>query len=200
MDMSAEHRLKFTALRHYWWHLQMMEKFSCGTKIPKQTNKQATNVWIFNKNLFFYYRCHLVSFMKLTQKISHWFHCLLLTDSCPRFIISRQCAISPYVDECNNTGFLWNCSGLGLNTLPSKFPPELKNQNVTLDLSFNNISEITKETFREISLFCNVTTIKLHHNNFGKIGKMPFQFYQVFAVWTYRIALLIKIKLMNMPS
>nr|XP_022293707.1 toll-like receptor 4 [Crassostrea virginica] len=100
-----------------------------------------------------------------------WNLITLLLYSCPGFIISRQCAISPYVDECNNTGFLWNCSGLGLNTLPRKFPPELKNQNVTLDLSFNNISEITKETFREISLFLNLTTIKLHHNNFGKIGK-----------------------------
>ena len=85
------------------------------------------------------------------------------------------------MDECNNNGFLWNCSGLGLNTLPSKFPPELKNQNVTLDLSFNNISEITKETFREISLFCNVTTIKLHHNNFGKIGKNAFSILSSFC-------------------
>ena len=39
MAMSAEFRSKYTAL-HQWWHLQMSEKFSSGTKNSNQTNKQ----------------------------------------------------------------------------------------------------------------------------------------------------------------
>ena len=38
MAMSAEHRSKFLALHQQWWHLQMSEKFSSGTKNPEQTN------------------------------------------------------------------------------------------------------------------------------------------------------------------
>ena len=116
-------------------------------------------------------KCKKHAYFYISAKMRHGFHGLLLTDSCMGLVISRDCAISPYVDECNNTGFLWNCSGLGLNTLLKKFPSELKNQNVALDLSFNNFRELTKETFREINRYLNVTTIKLHHNNLGKIGK-----------------------------
>ncbi|XP_022294862.2 toll-like receptor 4 [Crassostrea virginica] len=111
---------------------------------------------------------------KLMMGSRPWTLISLLLYSCLDSVMSRECAISPYVDECKNTGFLWNCSGLGLNTLPKKFPPELKKQYVTLDLSFNNFSELTKEIFREINIYLNLTTIKLHHNNLGKIGKNAF--------------------------
>ena len=37
MAMSAEHKSKFEALHRQWWHLEMSEKFSNGTKTP---NKQ----------------------------------------------------------------------------------------------------------------------------------------------------------------
>ena len=50
MAMSAEHRSKFAALLRQWWRLQMIEKFSSGTKIPKQTKKQ--NLY-FPVNLIF---------------------------------------------------------------------------------------------------------------------------------------------------
>ena len=39
MAMNAEHRSKFAALHRQWWRLHMSEKFSSGTKTPKQTNK-----------------------------------------------------------------------------------------------------------------------------------------------------------------
>ena len=35
--MSAEQRSKCAALLRQWWRLHMREKFSSGTKIPKQT-------------------------------------------------------------------------------------------------------------------------------------------------------------------
>ena len=41
MAMSAEHRSKFEALHRQWWPLHMSEKFSSGTRNPKQTNKQT---------------------------------------------------------------------------------------------------------------------------------------------------------------
>ena len=39
MTMIAEYGQRFAALRRYWWHLQMSEKFSNGTKKPKQTKQ-----------------------------------------------------------------------------------------------------------------------------------------------------------------
>ena len=90
-------------------------------------------------------------------------------------VVIGRCSISPFVDECNNTGFLWNCSKLNLNRIPKKFPPELRNQNVILDLSFNNFSILSKETFKEISNLSDVTMILLHHNKLSKIGKNAFQ-------------------------
>nr|XP_022293708.1 toll-like receptor 13 [Crassostrea virginica] len=89
-------------------------------------------------------------------------------------VVTGRCLISQFVDECNNIGFLWNCSHLHLNRLPMKFPPELENQNVTLDLSFNNFTIITEETFKEISKQFDVTKIVLHHNSLSKIEKNAF--------------------------
>ena len=38
MAMTTEHRSKFAALHRQWWRLHMSEKFSSGTKNPKQKN------------------------------------------------------------------------------------------------------------------------------------------------------------------
>ena len=40
MAISAEHRSKFAAFYRTWWGFKMSEKFSKGTKNPKQTNKK----------------------------------------------------------------------------------------------------------------------------------------------------------------
>ena len=37
MAISAKHRSKFAALHRQWCRLDMSEKFSTGTKNPKQT-------------------------------------------------------------------------------------------------------------------------------------------------------------------
>ena len=40
MAISAEHRSNFEAFHRTYFGLQMSEKFSSGTKNPKQTNKK----------------------------------------------------------------------------------------------------------------------------------------------------------------
>lgn len=82
--------------------------------------------------------------------------------------------MSPYVDECGNSGLLWNCSGSGFNRLPTAFPPELKNQNVALDISFNRFSSVTEDTFEQIASYSNVTSVILHHNDITEIGNLAF--------------------------
>nr|XP_011422173.2 toll-like receptor 3 [Crassostrea gigas] len=89
-------------------------------------------------------------------------------------ILSQNCTISPYVDECGNAGLLWNCSGSGFNRLPTAFPPELKNQNVALDLSYNRFSSVTEDTFDQIASYSNVTSVILHHNDITEIGNLAF--------------------------
>ena len=48
MAMSAGHSSKFASIHRQWWRFHMSEKFSSGTKIPKQTN------WKFNNSGFLY--------------------------------------------------------------------------------------------------------------------------------------------------
>ena len=52
--MSFDNRSKFAALHRLWWRLHMNEKFSCGTKHPKQINKNndVHNVTAVLRNLF----------------------------------------------------------------------------------------------------------------------------------------------------
>lgn len=88
--------------------------------------------------------------------------------------ITQNCPLTPYIDDCGNTGLLWNCSGLNLSRLPTQFPPELKNQNVTLDLSFNRFSSVSRYTFEKIASFSNVTSVILHHNDITEIGNLAF--------------------------
>lgn len=90
-------------------------------------------------------------------------------------ILTENCHISPHVDECGNVGLLWNCSGLNLYRLPILLPPELKNQNVTLDLSFNQFISVTEDTFEHIATHSNITSVILHHNNITEIGNTTFQ-------------------------
>ena len=55
MAMSAEHRSKFAALHWQWWHLHMSEKFSSGTKNPKQTNKSLIETFLVDGFWFFHW-------------------------------------------------------------------------------------------------------------------------------------------------
>ena len=62
MAMSAEHRSKFAAYYRQWWRLHMSEKFSNGTKTPKQTNKQTNSA-----TLYLYY-LHILGFYTWLDK------------------------------------------------------------------------------------------------------------------------------------
>lgn len=49
-----------------------------------------------------------------------------------------------------------------------------KNQNVTLDLSFNRFSSVTKDIFEQIASYSNVTSVILHHNDITEVGNLAF--------------------------
>ena len=65
MAVSAEYKSKCVALHRLWWRLQMSEKFSSGTKTPKQTYKQT------NKKSS-YYRVIIPSNHTLIFAIIEW--------------------------------------------------------------------------------------------------------------------------------
>lgn len=100
---------------------------------------------------------------------------LLLLICSTVIILTQNCQISPYADDCGNAGLLWNCSRLNLYRLPNLLPPELMNRNVTLDLSFNQFSSVTEDTFDHIANHSVVTSVILHHNNITEIGNRTFQ-------------------------
>ena len=59
--------VKITALHRYWWRLHMSEKFSSGSKNPKQTDKQVMFDSLYDQNI-----PELVQNNRLTNK-SIWF-------------------------------------------------------------------------------------------------------------------------------
>lgn len=89
--------------------------------------------------------------------------------------MTENCQISKYIDDCGNRGLLWNCSGLNISRLPTSIPPDLHNHTVTLDLSFNQFSSLTGDTFRQIAAYTHVTSIILHHNKLTDIQSLTFQ-------------------------
>ncbi|XP_062408567.1 uncharacterized protein LOC134099640 [Sardina pilchardus] len=66
-------------------------------------------------------------------------------------------------DNTANHRLRVNCSGLGLGSVPSALPSQMK----ALDLSYNNITEIKWFDFTHDS--CHVTELILSHNSLGKI-------------------------------
>ena len=56
-----------------------------------------------------------------------------------------------------------NCSGLGLGSAPSTLPSQIK----SLDLSYNNITEIKRFDFTHH--LCPISQLILSHNSLGKI-------------------------------
>nr|XP_034335531.1 toll-like receptor 2 [Crassostrea gigas] len=90
-------------------------------------------------------------------------------------VLTQICSISNFVDDCGNKGLLWNCSGLNISKIPTVLPPELENINVMLDLSVNQFTSLTEDTFEAIATSSKVTSLILHHNNITKISEMVFQ-------------------------
>lgn len=90
-------------------------------------------------------------------------------------VMTENCQISKYIDDCGNKGLLWNCSGLNISKLPTTIPEVLNNRTVTLDLSFNQFSSMTGDTFRQIAANANVTSVLLHHNKLTEIQNLTFQ-------------------------
>ncbi|XP_034335532.2 toll-like receptor 2 [Magallana gigas] len=90
-------------------------------------------------------------------------------------MLTQNCSISYNVDDCGNKGLLWNCSGSNISKMPTVLPPELENSNTALDISYNQFTSLTKDTFEAIAAYSKVTSVILHHNNITKISKMVFQ-------------------------
>ncbi|XP_062615042.1 uncharacterized protein LOC134276772 [Saccostrea cucullata] len=90
-------------------------------------------------------------------------------------VVSYPCPTVPYIDECGNSGILWNCSGLNTDRLPENIPQELINRNVTLDLSFNKFSTLTEQLFENLAAVSVVTSIILSHNKITKIENKAFR-------------------------
>lgn len=89
--------------------------------------------------------------------------------------MAQKCTISHHADDCGNKGLLWNCSGSNISELPTELPPELENSNVTLDLSFNQISSLTEDTFQHIAGYSKVTAVILKYNSITEIANLAFQ-------------------------
>nr|XP_019921215.2 toll-like receptor 4 [Crassostrea gigas] len=102
--------------------------------------------------------------------------CALMILVCSVFLeMTNNCQISKYIDDCGSRGLLWNCSGLNISKLPTSIPPDLHNSTVTLDLSFNQFSSLTGDTFRQLAAYTHVTSIILHHNKLTDIQNLTFQ-------------------------
>uniref|UniRef100_A0A8W8JAD4 TIR domain-containing protein n=1 Tax=Magallana gigas TaxID=29159 RepID=A0A8W8JAD4_MAGGI len=93
-------------------------------------------------------------------------------------VLTQICSISNFVDDCGNKGLLWNCSGLNISKIPTVLPPELENINVMLDLSVNQFTSLTEDTFEAIATSSksllrdqkqSLTEINLDHNMFSSI-------------------------------
>ncbi|XP_052711619.1 toll-like receptor 2 [Crassostrea angulata] len=107
------------------------------------------------------------------RNIQRWVSILLINSIV--VVMTQICTISNYADECGNKGLLWNCSGLNISKLPTELPPELENSNVTLDLSFNQISSLTEDTFQHIARYSKVTAVILKYNSITEIANLAFQ-------------------------
>ncbi|XP_052707480.1 toll-like receptor 2 [Crassostrea angulata] len=107
------------------------------------------------------------------RNIQRWVSILLINSIV--VVMTQMCTISHYADDCGNKGLLWNCSGLNISKLPTELPPELENNNVTLDLSFNQISSLTEDIFQHIARYSKVTAIILKYNSITEIAYLAFQ-------------------------
>uniref|UniRef100_A0A8W8JA79 TIR domain-containing protein n=1 Tax=Magallana gigas TaxID=29159 RepID=A0A8W8JA79_MAGGI len=111
--------------------------------------------------------------IKTMRNIQRWVSILLINSIV--VVMTQMCTISHYADDCGNKGLLWNCSGLNISKLPTELPPELENNNVTLDLSFNQISSLTEDIFQHIARYSKVTAIILKYNSITEIAYLAFQ-------------------------
>lgn len=68
-------------------------------------------------------------------------------------MLTQNCSISYNVDDCGNKGLLWNCSGSNISKMPTVLPPELENSNTALDISYNQFTSLTKDTFEAIAAY-----------------------------------------------
>ncbi|XP_048743564.2 toll-like receptor 1 [Ostrea edulis] len=87
------------------------------------------------------------------------------------YLIKQQslCKTTHYTDECGYVGLLWNCSGLGLSTLPSEI--STGPYNLAIDISQNDFRVVSNESFLNISLQVSlkVKAIYLRHNKLQSI-------------------------------
>uniref|UniRef100_A0A8W8MIV7 TIR domain-containing protein n=1 Tax=Magallana gigas TaxID=29159 RepID=A0A8W8MIV7_MAGGI len=89
-------------------------------------------------------------------------------------VLTQNCSISHFVDDCGNKGLLWNCSGSNISKLPTVLPPELENSNTALDISYNRFTSLTKDTFEAIAAYSkleNLNNLYLRYNLISKISE-----------------------------
>ncbi|XP_062603140.1 toll-like receptor 4 [Saccostrea cucullata] len=96
------------------------------------------------------------------------------------FVTGQQnnCRITEFIDKCGNVGSLLNCSGLKINTFPKSFPTAIGN--LAIDLSYNNFSVISTETFIDVPqhISLKVKSISLQGNNLKLINSRAFSQFQ----------------------
>ncbi|XP_052680477.1 uncharacterized protein LOC128161263 [Crassostrea angulata] len=85
--------------------------------------------------------------------------------------------MSLHTDGCGNRGLMWQCGNRNLSEIPEHIPLKYKGEFVTLDLSKNQFTRITMETFHNIDprVRSRITSISLRNNPIRYIGNFSFQ-------------------------
>ncbi|XP_061186961.1 uncharacterized protein LOC133195103 [Saccostrea echinata] len=89
---------------------------------------------------------------------------------------TEMCSFRPHTDDCENRGWLWDCSYLSLQTVPRNIPEKYRNTSLALDLSGNKFTTLSSETFSRVNikLLPNIKALYLQYNNIRIIRKFAF--------------------------
>ncbi|XP_055998861.1 uncharacterized protein LOC130047569 [Ostrea edulis] len=96
-----------------------------------------------------------------------------------------NCRRQLYTDECNNSGWLWNCSQLNLKRIPSLTTGKTEGRTFSIDLSRNKFTSISQTTFTGVKkgLLRNVTALYFRYNELQIIDSFSFK-------WLYKLCVL----------
>nr|XP_034306626.1 toll-like receptor 4 [Crassostrea gigas] len=98
------------------------------------------------------------------------------------WVTPEPCTFSPHTDGCGNHGWMWQCGHRNLSVIPNgqHIPPEYKRTSLTLDLSENSFTAISRKTFNTIGQFLRsrIASLSLRGNPIQSIGNFSFK-----ALW-----------------
>ncbi|XP_055998983.1 toll-like receptor 2 type-2 [Ostrea edulis] len=89
----------------------------------------------------------------------------------------RHCRVTQQKNECGNQDWLWNCTRLNYQRIPPDFNTMLKGRTISIDLSRNNFTLISSETFASIktSILRNITALYFKDNKLQFIDEFSFR-------------------------